>query len=123
MVKRNKQNRFTPQGSSYRFSQRHILLGALAVLVLLFLIELLKPALHHHANNPTQPIMIEKDAPTFEFYKVLPTVSLKSVHLNNLATTTTAIPSPAKTKTANNIAYTLQFASLKDVDQAGAFSS
>jgi len=125
MNRRSQNNRFTPRASDRQGNNsRKWLVWALVILVILLLIELIRPTLHHTAN-PKPTADIQKNAPTFEFYKVLPKVSLKEAKLDNLPTTTQALPSPQKTNTKaiSNATYTLQFASLKDVDQAGALAA
>lgn len=125
MNKRAKQNRYTPRAGDKQINHRKWLVWALAILVILLLIELLKPAFHHTSasiDNKPAPA-IQKDAPTFEFYKVLPKVSLNEAHLDNLSSTTQPLPTPQKTSASSNATYSLQFASLKDVDQAAALAA
>jgi cell division protein FtsN len=122
MNRRSNQNRFTAQTTDNRHNGRKWLTWALVILVILLLIELIKPAFHHSKQQAVPTV--KKDAPTFEFYKVLPKVSLDSAHLDNLKTTTQPIPTPEQTtQIPNNASYSLQFASLKDVDQAGALAT
>lgn len=125
MNRRSKQNRYTPRAEEKTFNGRKWLIWALVILVILFFVELLRPSTHHLAQSPTtlQTQTVKQDAPTFEFYKVLPKASLASAHLDNLSSTTQALPAPQQVKTdQDNATYTLQFASLKDVDQAGALA-
>lgn len=126
MKKRQKYNRYAKRAQPTQSNPTRWLVWVLIILVIAFFFELLKPS--HHPKTASKP-MITKEAPAFEFYKVLPKMSLKSVHLSNLATTTTPVngksantnPSAdasVKTAKVDNTVYYLQMASLRDVDQA-----
>ena len=149
MNKRVNQNRYKPRSSSKPQNPKKFLILALIILVVLLVIEILKPTFHAAsstttattiamntvapvatttAQTPTTPTptsTTSNDTPSFDFYQVLPKVSLESANLDNLDSTTQPISvTPKKSIPANpNINYSLQFASFKDVDQASALAT
>lgn len=128
MNKRVNPNRFKPKSTHQPFNTKKWLIGALILLIILFFFEILKP--NFHASSPVLPVQTPlpsntSDTPTFDFYQVLPKVSLASVNLDNIATTTKPVSTAPQLPKLNdsNATYTLQFASFKDVDQATALAT
>lgn len=114
----------SPEQNKQRLTR--LLSAFLILLVIVFLFELCKPLWHRLTTPQKHTITLAipdktiktSAAPTYDFYQTLPKMSLQSLTLKNLKDQTKAlnIAVPATKKT--NQTYTLQIASVKDVDQA-----
>jgi cell division protein FtsN len=114
----------SPQQRKQRLAQ--LLWLALAILIVIFLFELVKPLAHrlttHHPQVVTLSIPKKTDAtqtPAYDFYKALPKMSMQSLTNENLKKSAAAIKVPTSNNKPSAIhSYTLQIASVRDVDQA-----
>jgi cell division protein FtsN len=128
MPKQQNQNRYKPKAVQNPLTKKRWLLYTLFILIILFIIELLKPVFHASPPEPSAlkstSTTAQNDMPTFDFYQVLPKVSLASANLTQLDTTTQPIsPTTAQAPKDSDVTYALQMGSFKDVDQATALAS